>query len=178
MYAYPALKLYPYREPNARERIYITDSVQTRLRYIRRYIKDGNISRRELARRIECNDTTINRLVKSEYEYPALTTYLALMKYFGFDLSRDVNYCYAMVFYPPEEIKYRARRIIFPRARKCGRWSGCVNISEATGDAAQNVSSAMNYSRNREVSVYARTMLYISRQERLRGYDNAMIFED
>lgn len=104
-----------------------------------------------------------------------LDLYLTEALNHGWDLSRDINYCYANVIYPPEEIKRRIRRLYTGRG-----YSHVIEVelSDEISYCAPTIYSTISYGVLRTVHVYGSLMTYIAKCEQSLGYSDALNFED
>ena len=106
---------------------------------------------------------------------PSLDVYLKLAKVFDWDLSRDVNYAYAMVMYPPAEIKRRLQRVFsLSLTLKSIASFFCIH---GYGEITM-IYDSMTYGYYRNSRVYASVMRKLALYEKLLGYSDALRFEE
>ena len=108
--------------------------------------------------------------------YYRLTDYIYAGNLKGWDLSRDVNYLYAKIIYPPEDIRRRIRRV-------------CNDPDALWGDMYEALGALLNvhpksipvsicYAKTGCFYVYSTVMQYLSRKENKLHYDDAIQLED
>lgn len=178
---YPALDLYPKyastdKKNRIHEKLYLSSSVRNRINSLRRLIHDNDISIPRLADYIETQQGNLQAIIAHKTN-PSLYSYLRLSQVFNWDLTHDLNYCYAMVTYSPEEILHRFRGI-FGTALPIEEIALLLTQETRITSYVRQVIDSLQYGPYRRIRTYAKYMRLLSVYETYRGYDDALKFEE
>ena len=176
---YPAIKLYPKRTGSAKgyktyEMLALTYHTIERLDSMKQGLYEHSLSIEGLSYYLHMDRRNVINLI-TRRQNPSLEGYLKLSEVFDWDLSRDVNYAYAMVMYPPAEIKRRLQRVFsLSLTLKSIASFFCIH---GYGEITM-IYDSMTYGYYRNSRVYASVMRKLALYEKLLGYSDALRFEE
>lgn len=164
--------------PRTRQHIYVSRTIQARMRTIRplmkQAVRDHTGQFGKFCAICDYDSTAITNY-QNLTEYPPLNRYLQIAKFFEWVLSHDVNYSFAIVKYLPSEINRRLQRI-YPG------YNTLEEVYEALrshiGSTAEYIARDVNYTRGCSCYGYSKLMLHLMQCERESGYPDALDFED
>lgn len=171
---YKALRLYPGNYDGADEHVYITDAVRKRFNDMR---KSVNTDRKELLKFLKAIDYRLELqtdILKIKL-LPNIDVYLRLAEAFDWDLSRDVNYAYANVLYPPEEIKRRIVRQYPDVAHMLGM---CGRLKRKIGYDLETLRDTIMYGEKRCSMCYGHLMFFLKKLEIAGGVHDPLDLEE
>lgn len=171
---YRAIRLYPGNYDGMKEHLLITEGVKYRFNALKEAVKHDRGAYGDFTRAMNYSLEGIMAITQLKC-YPTLDIYLKLAEVFSWNLSRDVNYAYAEVLYPPEELIRRCRRVITDTPH--------LNILSYTiqgkiGYDLPTIADTLTYGKWRCSMCYGRLMLYVRERERLMQYHDALDFEE
>lgn len=155
--------------------VYLSEGAKHRLSLVYGWIKAKVGRGKDTAQRTGIDHRTLGNYVTGRCN-PSLWGYLQLMELFNFNCELDINYVYATMKYSREEIRRRVIRIT-PREELRYKNLGYSYIAKSLGLYRSNVYDALTYQREHSLYVFVQGMYFISRIERRRGYEDAMIYE-
>ncbi len=166
---YKAKKLYPIYK--YREHLYMTDGVKRRLEEFRLAVR--NCHSMSAAALKYCLQVTVVRSFINNCQGVTLDTWCRLHDSMRWDLSRDVNWSYAQVKHTPEDIQRRVIRLLGKSSSPAVLLTEAMNLADE-----RKVYATITYGEFRTCKYYGHIMTWLGRQEKLRGYDDALDFEE
>ena len=170
---YTALRLYPGNYDGTDEHIYPTEAVRQRFTEMRKAV---STDRKELSKFLKAVDYSIGLQtdILQIKIYPNINVYLRLAEAFNWNLYRDVNYAYAAVLYPPEEIKRRVVRQ-YPNMSMIGI---CGRLKKAIGYDLETLKDTIMYGERRCSMCYGHLMFYLKKLEIAGGVHDPLDLEE
>lgn len=156
------------------ERIYVTRAVETRIRSLRHILRRNSSLMAQFSAICDYDTANIYNYIHVN-KYPMLKEYLKSAELFGWDLSRDVNYAYGTVMYPPAEIAARLRRV-YPQYKTLDEI--ITHMSEGWTFRYQGIRGCIYYTPDTCSCIgYGDLMKKIMHKEQRKGYPDALSFE-
>ena len=171
---YRSARLYPNNYDGLREHLYVTQSVKARIRGLRQELNRHSIKFNEFAAMMDYSVRGVMNIINVRY-YPFIKTYLRIAELMEWKLARDVNYCYAQVVYLPDEIRRRVMRL-FPITKTLN--GACFLLEREIGWDIATLKHTVLYGKRRCSVCYGMMMHYIMKQERVKGYPDALDLEE
>lgn len=171
---YKASRIYPGNYDGMKEHLYITSSIRERFRLLRASV---NTDKSAYATFVHAMDYDIEGMsVITQLKcYPTIDRYLRLAEAFEWDITRDVNYAYAEVLYPPEDIIRRCRRVIAD-TRHLNILS--YTIQGIIGYDLPTIADTLTYGKWRCSICYGKLLQYVQSQEREKQYADVLDIEE
>ena len=164
--------------PRTRQHIYVSKAVTSRMRTIKplmkQAVKDNSGQFGKFCAVCDYDSRAITNY-QNLTEYPPLNKYLQIAKFFGWDLTHDVNYSFAAVKYLPSEINRRLQRI-YPECETLEEIYDALRSH--IGSTAEYIARDVSYTRGCSCYGYSKLMIHLMQSEREAGYLDALDFED
>lgn len=169
---YRSLEFYPKPNNVQYEQLALTVYATKVLKKFWRYLEEHGFNDTYAGAILSCSANIISRN-RNMIDVPTLSRYLKMKEILHIrNCPQDVNYAYAYICYPPAEIIRRIQRLC-----KRGRMEiGFKAIAEDLGMRAETVEHAVRYKYDRSPNSYAQVMFWIAREEKARGYEDALEF--
>lgn len=171
---YKAVRIYPGNYDGMKEHLHITGSIRERFKELRQTVNRDKHAYGVFVHAMNYDIDGMSAITQLKC-YPTIDVYLRIAEMFEWDLSRDVNYAYAEVLYPPEDIIRRCRRVIVDTPHLNILSYGIQGI---IGYDLPTIMDTLTYGKLRCSMCYGKMMLYVSDQERAQGYADALDLEE